>query len=296
MVSLLVIPLLLPLSLAQCSSECSPVSTLLSTCALPPISEARDAVRGDTRNLTRLEYKWPSLSGPYTSLIKTLSDAECLYTDGRKDLPTCERCLSIDRFENQDHTSSNKEFSLNMYRADYEAFGYYENDTLAFPSTTRTDMPSSIGSLEIFDNTCAGICSVIRAQTEDCDLTSLDQDDPPRQINVDLNYQANVLHNRTASGCMCSLPVLRRFRGCRRCIDDERDAGMLDILNFYEEECNEFGYWSDSAVVLPVDEEEVVDEDEENVPTDAAGKALYISTGAVGAVIGLLLVLFGSML
>ncbi|KAL3481544.1 hypothetical protein BJX99DRAFT_270745 [Aspergillus californicus] len=293
MFSLLVIPFLLPLSRAQCSSECSPVSTLLSTCALPPISEAHDAVRGDTRNLTGLKYEWPSKSGPYTSLIKTSSDAECLCTDGRKDLPTCEQCLAIDRFENQNHTGSNEEFSLNMYRADCEAFGYYQNDTLAFPSTTRTDMPSSTGSVEIVggnENTCAGICGVIRAQTEDCDLTSLDRDDPPRQIDVDLNYQANVLHNRTASWCMCSLPVLRRFRGCRRCIDDGIDAGKLSILDLYEEECNEFGYWSDSAVVLPVDE------DEENVPTDAAGKALYISTGTAGAVVGLLLVLSGSML
>ncbi|KAL2811879.1 hypothetical protein BJX63DRAFT_397990 [Aspergillus granulosus] len=159
-------------------------------------------------------------------------------------------------------------------------------------------MPASPTASSLNGNTCGNICGVIRAQTEECDLTALDLEDLPRQINVDSAYRGNVLLNRTAAECMCSMPVLRRFRGCRKCIESDRDAGSLDIVDFYQEECNELGYWSDDAVVEP----EAIEEDDgeadvsDESPTDGVGMAMYISTGALAVSISAMCVLSGGLL
>jgi hypothetical protein len=67
--------------------------------------------------------------------------------------------------------------------------------------------------------------------------------------------------------------MLRRRRGCW-------------IFWNYREECNELGYWTDSAVVEPAQEDLEESEEpageEEVIPTDGAIKVLYMSAGSIG--------------
>ncbi|KAL4993145.1 hypothetical protein BDV10DRAFT_190258 [Aspergillus recurvatus] len=299
------LPLLLSLAaraLAQCETECNPLTSLLSDCFLPrlPTTESgTDVPPSDYRNITGLEfYTMPYvLPGPHTSFLETATQAECLCIEGVHILPECNNCLSGYRFSNSLPMLQDDKRAMDRYESDCTEWGYFANETLAYPSTTRSAMPSSAtgpadpGPADKVSSSCASICGVIRGQIDDCGLTPLDidEDDIP-WARVDPAYAGSVLLNRTAGECMCSLPVLRRLRGCWMCVDAEKELGVPDLVRYYREECNELGYWTDSAVVEPLREEleesEESGEGEEVIMTDGAKTAMYISTGKLALMQG----------
>ncbi|KAL3483372.1 hypothetical protein BJX62DRAFT_231021 [Aspergillus germanicus] len=238
---------LAPGSFAQCEGECDPLASILSRCALPPFTATHNRTfppASDYRNLTGLEfYTSPRLlPGPFTSFLEPATDAECLCTDGVHWLHSGSHCLSSYRFVNSQPILQDDERTMDRYRSDCGAWGYFANETLGYPTTTRSAMPASqTGDLGLGsgESTCGAVCSVIRGQIDDCGLTPLDtnEEDMPRVVRVDFGYSASLLLNRTAGECLCSVPVLRRLRGCRMCIGAEKDPGVPTIIRIYLEEC-----------------------------------------------------------
>jgi hypothetical protein len=256
-------------ALGQCADACGGVSSRLSSCSLPSLSDTLPD-RPVQRNLTGLPDSastWDT--GPETFQIADYNQAECFCPEAVTQLDDCVQCF-VDGDDDQGRGVARD------YRSDCAEFGYFGNSTLSHPSTTRTTMPMATpapGS----DDGCKA-CGIIRGQIEECSLTPLDTDDKPDITTLgspSTPFMGYVLLNRTAAECFCTLPVLRRLDACRECIimaDETKQRGVLD--NF-RADCNGLGYWTDSQIVQ--------DDDENNSAPSATSAALAPTPSKAGA-------------
>ncbi|OJJ03014.1 hypothetical protein ASPVEDRAFT_29550 [Aspergillus versicolor CBS 583.65] len=252
----LVLLSILPAVRGQCSQECGPVSSLLSSCALPDLdSDWHDFQHLPIeRNLSGREYA-PFGNGPSTARIATYDEAQCFCTEAISSLSDCEACArsacpgSCYSDSESDSPAARQNKIAGYYHEDCKAFGYFANSTLSSPSTTVSSMPPATEAPDY--NSDCGICGVIHGQIRDCDLVDLDASPPPPRTSVlaeGYDYYGNVLLNRTAAECLCTLPVLRRLDGCRQCITTQNDD-LLEVFDMYRSECQDLGYWTDVHVV-----------------------------------------------
>jgi hypothetical protein len=280
---LVAVALLVRAAFAVCEIECIGISNLLSSCSLPPLSTGTRTFSNNAahRNISGLPSVVPWDAGPYTSGLKTYADAQCLCFDYITNRPSCETC--VNRAPRGD---SNEREVLNMYGDDCRAFGYFApgDQQIAYPSTTRTDMPTMTSPPgggapeddgepdESEDDDCVDICGAIEAQIDECGLTPLDTDSPPPFVDSTpppfVNYHpgGSVVLNRTAAECMCTLPMLRRFPGCNLCLGPETGS----ILGLYHGDCGRMGYWGEPPYVLP-ESEDMLDPGTTSAPVDATG-------------------------
>lgn len=287
MFNLLVLIPLIPLARGACEQECEGVSSLLSKCSLPPFSDVWNA-EAQYRNLTGLppSYTEDDL-GPETHVISTYSEAECLCVDVWKEFKdSCIKCRV------RQLTFEETGQGANMI-SDCQAFGYY-NNSLTYPSTTRPSLPSRTQASS-GEFTCNDICGVLRGQIEDCDLPQLEDDRWPvrRSVPPDDDYPpryASVLFDREDAECLCTLPVLRRLKGCRECLSFKRATGEEQDLSLrvwkYNSECSEMGYWTDWQWILPSLEDDdspttPVSDNSSPSPTDTEDSGRYNSVGPV---------------
>jgi hypothetical protein len=125
------------------------------------------------------------LLGRLTSFLETATQAECLCIEGVHILPECDNRLSGYRFTNSLPMLQDDNRAMDRYMSDCKAWGYFANETQAYPSTTRSAMPSSATGLtdpgpgpgDSASSTCAAVCGVIRGQIDDCGLTPLNIDE-----------------------------------------------------------------------------------------------------------------------
>jgi hypothetical protein len=253
--SLLAAALLVRAAFGICEIECIGVSSLLSDCSLPPLSTRTHVLRLNSarRNISGLSDEISAHIGPVTYGIETYAQARCFCLGYFTNRPSCETCFSQKR-----PVPSLEELDpfdvLKFYGYDCLGFGYFNNPTLAYPSTTRTEMPvmtsppngsgeEDEGESEDVD--CADICGAIEAQIDQCSLISLNADPPPSS--------GSLMSNRTAAECICTLPMLRRFPGCNLCLGPE--SYQRTLLNRYQSGCSTMGYWGEPPYVLPEPED-----------------------------------------
>lgn len=251
-----------------CETECEPVSSLLSDCSLPPISSAWADTVPEERNVTGLSHVLSH--GPTTRFIANYSQAECFCVDARTEFSTCISCW---RSEIGDIFENFKELEkVQHIEFDCREFGYYNDANLSYPSTTllssvpfETEYPSA----DEGDALCGEMCAPLRAHIEECNLTSIGADDWPDKPLFPggrpfYKHFAAALLNRTASECLCTLQVLRSTAGCLRCLTVKEDENAMPNLKWrvkqYEDECHDYGYWTDSEVILPSHDEFYDDE------------------------------------
>lgn len=240
----------------QCSQECGPISSLLSSCSLPDLDTDWHEFQHlpIERNLSGLEYA-PFGNGPETARIATYDEARCFCTKATNSLSDCEVCArsacsgSCYSGPESETPTANQNKVAEYYHRDCKAFGYFANSTLSSPSTTLSSMPPSTEAPNYNDD--CEICGVIHGQITECGLVDLDTSPPATQTSVlaeGYDYHGSVLLNRTAAECFCTLPVLRRLDGCRRCITIRNDD-LREVFDMYRSECHDLGYWTDSQVV-----------------------------------------------
>ncbi|KAJ9487906.1 hypothetical protein VN97_g5387 [Penicillium thymicola] len=238
----------IPVVRGQCSQQCGPISSLLSSCSLPDLDTDWHEFQHlrIERNLSGREYA-PFGNGPSTARIATYDEARCFCTKAINSLSDCEACA---RSASESETPiANQNDVAGYYHEDCKAFGYFANSTLSSPSTTLSSMPPATKAPD-YNRDCE-ICGVIHGQITECGLVDLDISPTPTQTSVlaeGYDFHGNVLFNRTAAECFCTLPVLRRLDGCRQCITVKNDD-LREVFDLYRSECEELGYWTDNQVV-----------------------------------------------
>lgn len=238
----------IPVVRGQCSQQCGPISSLLSSCSLPDLDTDWHEFQHlpIERNLSGREYA-PFGNGPSTARIATYNEARCFCTKAINSLSDCEVCA---RSASESETPiANQNDVAGYYHEDCKAFGYFANSTLSSPSTTLSSMPPATKAPD-YNRDCE-ICGVIHGQITECDLVDLDISPTPTQTSVlaeGYDFHGNVLLNRTAAECFCTLPVLRRLDGCRQCITIKNDD-LREVFDLYRSECEKLGYWTDNQVV-----------------------------------------------
>ena len=242
---------------AQCP-DCDIVSSLLSRCSLPPLDRDWRAVETGQhgpvdRNLSGVAYHEADEAGPHTNQLKDYAEAKCLCVEGIKHLNTCTGCLDS-TLDNLVDPNGPRD-GADAYFFDCTQFGYFANDTFAYPSTTITSLPiqTSVSASTVPEG-CTS-CIIIESQLRECGLLPLNTsstDIPNNGLTVfhseidNSDYYAHLLFNRTASECFCTLPVLRRLGACRYCIQSLDQMGVLD---YYGYDCTAMGYWTDKGYV-----------------------------------------------
>jgi len=229
---------------AQCSS-CNAVAETLGHCHLPDIGTNYTSLPSakTQRNVSGILFDYPLEVGPSTFELVNYTQADCLCSKHTKDLDSCANCL------NSTTANGTKEDNYRrvaeVFLEDCKAFGYYPNNSIAYPSTTRTITPLQTGSL-----TGCNICGIIGGQLDECNLEPLTATPPKgtRTIRLgtdDSEYTAYLLFNRTAGECFCTLPVLNLFFSCQKCIGE---GPALQMINYYRTDCHTLGYWSEADV------------------------------------------------
>ncbi|KAJ5859304.1 hypothetical protein N7534_004581 [Penicillium rubens] len=193
----------------QCSQECGPISSLLSSCSLPGLDTDWHEFQHlpIERNLSGLEYA-PFGNGPETARIATYDEARCFCTKATNSLSDCEVCArsacsgSCYSGPESETPTANQNKVAGYYHRDCKAFGYFANSTLSSPSTTLSSMPPTTEAPD-YNSDCE-ICGVIHGQITECGLVDLDTTPPPTQTSVlaeGYDYHGSVLLNRTAAEC-----------------------------------------------------------------------------------------------
>ncbi|KFH44375.1 hypothetical protein ACRE_048070 [Hapsidospora chrysogenum ATCC 11550] len=139
MFSLLAFLALMPMARGICDTECGPLSDLLSGCSLPPYSPAWDRPSSELRNLTGLPPAWSYQAGPNTYHIANYSQADCFCHDAPAEILSCFDCHGL----NWDGGEMPFQDILGGMYEDCTAFGYFDNSTLSYPSTTISSMPEA---------------------------------------------------------------------------------------------------------------------------------------------------------
>jgi hypothetical protein len=239
---------LLSLSLSQDLSscpDCSRVSSLLASCALPPLSVPKPTDVPPYRNVSGAT----SFAGhgdqlPAAYYLETYADAACLCLPGIEAVHDCQGCLSL---------KTDAGWVAQAYNEDCNAFGYWANVTQGAPTTTRSAVPvrtSVSSSVASAIAPCAPWCSIIAEQTDECRLMALDYKNYYSKVtNVGGRYESiyrHLLFNRTAGECLCTLPVNRQMFACRDCLYDQKQTNAAEIVDDYWFDCAALGYFSDS--------------------------------------------------
>jgi hypothetical protein len=237
--------------LAVCDSECSSVTDLLATCDIPNFIPDPNSVNWTLSpvDITGLSFGFYE-QGPYTYAVTNQSQAACFCTDGIHGLTTCFKCL----YDSPDLSYYNNSQIVGAYGSDCLNFGYFDNTTLGEPTNTADTLPTQTSTI---NKEGCDICGVIDNQLEECDLLPLDSS-PPRTATRLYSFGSSaaglsnwLLLNRTAAECFCTLPVLRRSYACDLCFPS--DSNAWSMMNFYIQDCNSMGYWSDDKAFPPTE-------------------------------------------
>jgi hypothetical protein len=256
---------------AVCAGSCGPVVSLLAVCDLPTLNGTLPDVQLTLRNVSGAYFGEGSSAedyygdyGPETNVITDYSQAKCLCTDGIRYLPACDSCLYANRSEA--YGSYTLEYYYNRDCGSWGYWGWAANSNLSaalplgLPSTTRDSVPT-VTAIPAAANSSADlgrcpVCDVIEEQLEQCDLPDL-LTAAPLYPDDGTNVNGTVfdylhLPNRSVAECFCTLPVLRSVVACRGCIINTKtvDSNLSQVLNGYGEDCHNFGYWTDSQVVI----------------------------------------------
>ncbi|KAJ5466509.1 hypothetical protein N7530_010296 [Penicillium desertorum] len=179
----------IPVVRGQCSQECGPISSLLSSCSLPDLDTDWHEFQHlpVERNLSGREYA-PFGNGPSTARIATYDEARCFCTEAINSLSDCEVCArsacvdSCYSGPGAETPIANQNKVAGYYHEDCKAFGYFANSTLSSPSTTLSSMPPATEAPD-YNSDCE-ICGVIHGQITECRLVDLDISPPPTQTSV----------------------------------------------------------------------------------------------------------------
>lgn len=243
-----------------CPDECRAVTSLLSTCFLPPLTTPtnNDLPERPFRNITRQPQYGGYIAGPETAFVTNTTQAGCFCTEGRKGFEACLTCLGGQFVEIVGSPVYDEYLMMTSYIYDCGEFGYFDNVSLAYPSTTRTALPSVTlppSDLVPGGTACKNdICGVVRGQIAECGLTPIEVDKSPEDrliFSDSLLSGTRQLWNRTAAECMCTTEVLRRLPGCQRCLEGSKAQFAGIVMTNYMWECDDFGYWNFQEMILP---------------------------------------------
>jgi hypothetical protein len=232
---------------------CNIVTSLLSQCSLPPLSTPENSIPSAIfRNVTGLAPIYGDEFGPTTFMLATYEDASCFCTKGVKLLFNCNGCTEF-----PSTPEASNAFSVSVdYELDCQAFGYYADDTQAYPSTTLTASPTASVPADQASviKGCSG-CDVVAAQIAQCGLTALNVDPSPvlRYIDFGNGVESSryILFNRTAGECFCTLPVLDKLDACFQCMGSvDGDGPISSIAQDYLQDCGDLGYFPDRNLVV----------------------------------------------
>ena len=253
---------------AQCESECGPISRRLEACSLPSLSTL-DWRAVEDRGLIGREFSKPE-PRPYTYIIEDPHQAKCLCVEARAYFRGCYQCLQAEEWSEE--IPKDKRRAVDIYTDDCVNLGYYANDTLAYPSTTRSATPSATVAIESVefsgdsddddgaDDNCENLCGIVNGQIVECGLLALDipkDDRPPIQgiESPERDYLGTALLNRTAAECVCTMPFLRRIYGCQWCLRKRERRDLMLAGYDYQFDCNQLGYYADSEYIMPEEED-----------------------------------------
>ncbi|CAI4214362.1 unnamed protein product [Parascedosporium putredinis] len=188
------------------------------------------------------------LGGPFTHVLEDAAQANCFCIEARANFDACDRCLLAAPLTGQ--STEDESGSLAIYMDDCVNMGYYANQTLAYPSTTRSADEGGA------DDNCENLCGVANGQIVECGLAPLDvpEEDRPRTQTVpspDRTYLGWVLLNRTVAECVCTSPFLRRILGCELCLVEKERRDLALVGHHHRFDCHQLGYYSDAQYLLP---------------------------------------------
>src|ERR1700759_609176 len=199
------------LSVGDCA-QCTAADSLLSQCSLPSLSTSTQTLgQAVRRNVSGVVL--PSLAnvGPVTTILKSYQEASCLCVQGLSTLQSCNDCLGLPGST----AVANAQGLMIDYYLDCNAFGYYYNTSLAYPSTTLASQPTvtSIPSSEANAISGCSDCNIVADQIAQFGVPALDQDPPPHPINLDLpppDSYTNLFYlaDRKAAESFCTEPVV----------------------------------------------------------------------------------------
>lgn len=257
---------------AACETECAPISQGLEACSLPLLTSLDWKTLKDKGTTDRKFTDPPPddvdrwLGGPFTHVLETAAQANCFCIEARANFDACDRCLLAAPLTGE--STENESGSLEIYMDDCVNMGYYANQTLAYPSTTRSSAPSATVPVRGVafagdsddeggaDDNCENLCGIANGQIVECGLAPLDvpEDDRPRPQTVtspDRAYLGWVLLNRTAAECVCTTPFLRRILGCELCLVEKERRDLALVGHHHRFDCHQLGYYSDAQYLLP---------------------------------------------
>ncbi|KAJ6190668.1 hypothetical protein N7519_000689 [Penicillium mononematosum] len=235
----------IPVVRGQCSQECGPISSLLSSCSLPDLDTDWHEFQHlpVERNLSGREYA-PFGNGPSTARIATYDEARCFCTEAINSLSDCEVLCGLVLFRPRAETTiANQNKVAGYYHEDCKAFGYFANSTLSSPSTTLSSMPPATEAPD-YNSDCE-ICGVIHGQITECRLVDL-RHFPATSSDECTRGGVRLLRERITQPN--GRRVLLRLDGCRKCINMQNDD-LREVFDMYRSECEDLGYWTDSQVV-----------------------------------------------
>lgn len=238
-----------------CDTECGPLSDLLSGCSLPPYSPVWDR-SSELRNLTGLPPAWSHQAGPNTYHVANYAQANCFCHDAPAEIISCLDCHGL----NWDGGEMPFLDILDGMYHDCTEFGYFDNSTLSYPSTTVSSMPKTTQFTDSSgSDACIDTCGVLGGQIAECDLIPLGVDKLPSPKEVPLGrgvYHATLLFDRASAECVCTLPVMRRMAACGECQKSHAEGMTMPLFTDYVVECNKMGYWTDSEWIVPETEDD----------------------------------------
>lgn len=212
--------------LEPCIQYCSAQISLLEECSLPPLTETYEL------------RPWKTLDdGTEVRRFESRAEANCYCTEGRLDRQ-CSSCFT-DQWMDDNTLRETDEFrNWDDYQDDCRRLGFYDDDVVGYPSTTRSALPTSTPGARV----CSAECGILRGAIQQCKLTPLEKSPTPSRERLTLNYYATVLHNRTAGECTCTIPVLEAMPGCLSCLRENAGQAMIYMGAAYADDCENLGY------------------------------------------------------
>lgn len=165
------------------------------------------------------------------------------------------------------------------YQDDCRRLGFYDDNVIGYPSTTRSSFPTSTPGARI----CNSECGLLRGVIQQCQLTPIEKMPTPSRERLTLNYYATVLHNRTAGECTCTIPVLEAMPDCLTCLNEKAGRNTFLMGAAYAEDCENLGY---RVLIEEEEETDVTTTPTSDAPAEETSRAEnggqrvgYLSTG-----------------
>src|SRR5690606_6916205 len=108
---------------------------------------------------------WSYQAGPNTYHIANYSQADCFCHDAPAEILSCFDCHGL----NWDGGEMPFQDILGGMYEDCTAFGYFDNSTLSYPSTTISSMPEATQFTDSSgSDACVDVCGVLGGQIAEC--------------------------------------------------------------------------------------------------------------------------------